>query len=572
MSDLDDDLLALAGGDDDFGSESENEAVAPVKRSKGGDGDNDEDNEDDDDDEVFAKKRRVDTSDLEPYDDAGDDDEDEEEEEEEDDDEEGEEDDLVNPYPLEGKYKNEQDREELESMDEIQREQILFDRTQEMERYNEKKYLQQRMKLQKKLKTASTPGAKGSRSSNRTKDSSKQSSKRDKLSELRKQREQKVKRATRKYDEYEDDEDEEESDDDLRGEDEEEESDDYDDGVVAWGGASKSKPKRSTELAKLEDINKIRLGRSKLSKYCFYTDFNEAAVNCFAKVNLGIDKRTRKPMYRLVKVIDVESKPSKAYKLGNFKCDLFLVVSQNKKQTKEFPLSIFSDSPISHEEFDRYLKELDKTGETIDFLDDVNDKYEQLQVFFNRGLSDKDVNEMIARKQKLQGVREDEITGYDAVKRKSRLMDELKIAKQQANPQKVREIIDKLKKLDNILINQTKSQNNSVELNSMSKVNERNRKLNSTNIRKAEIKSRNNIQVADGGDPFSRLKTTTRIFYQDLINQENEKALNDAKANYQDLLDEKNKQEEKIAKSTYRELGEMDKLIKSIDFDVEIEI
>ena len=554
MSDLEDDLLALAGGDDDFQSESDSETVAPSKRSKSVDV-----NEEDDEDEVLSKKRRVDTSDVEAaYEE--DEEEEEEEEEEEDDDEQ---DDLVNPYPLEGKYKNEQDREDLESMDEIQREQILFERTQEMERYNEKKYLQQRMKQQKKLKTAAP--AKGSRSSNRTKDSTNKSSKRDKLSELRKQREQKSQRQTRKYDDYEEDEDEDDEDEELLRDDEE----DYDEDIVSWGGASRSKPRRSTELAKVENINKISVGRSKLSKYCFYSDFSEVIVDCYAKVNLGIDKRSRKPLYRMVKIIDVESRPEKAYKLNTFMCDLFLVVSQNKKQTKDFPLSIFSDSSISHEEFDRYLHELEKTGETIDYVDDVNDKYDQLQAFFNRGLSDKDVNEMISRKQKLQG--RDELSGYDAVTRKARLMDELKIAKQQANPQKAREIIDKLKKLDSMLLNQT-THNPSLSANVMSKVNERNRKLNLTNIRKAEIKSRNTATVTDGGDPFSRLKTTTRIFYQDLINQENEKAINDAKAKYQELLDEKSKQEEKIAKSTYREFGEMDKLIKSIDIDLEIVI
>ena len=40
----------------------------------------------------------------------------------------------------------------------------------------------------------------------------------------------------------------------------------------------------------------------------------------------------------------------------------------------------------------------------------------------------------------------------------------------------------------------------------------------------------------------------------------------------QELIEEKNKQEEEISKSTYRDLGEMEKLIKSIDFDIEIEL
>ncbi|EGW30085.1 uncharacterized protein SPAPADRAFT_63710 [Spathaspora passalidarum NRRL Y-27907] len=268
----------------------------------------------------------------------------------------------------------------------------------------------------------------------------------------------------------------------------------------------------------------------------------------------------------MVKISDVKSIPEKSYRLNNSNCDLFLTVSQNRQQTKDFPISVFSDSPISQDEFNRYLDELKKTNESIDYLDDVNDKFEQLQQFFNKGMSDKDINEMLARKKKLQDQKG--ISGYDAVATKAKLMDELKIAKQQGHTTKVRDLINRLKNIDSILNEQTNSNAGSDSYSSMSKINERNRKLNQTNIRKAEIKSRNIGQVTDDGDPFSRLKTVTRMFYQEIINEENEKALKEA--NYQQLLEEKTKQEEKIASSTYRDLGEMDKLIKGLDLELEV--
>ncbi|CUM53625.1 uncharacterized protein AC631_00808 [Debaryomyces fabryi] len=547
MSDLDDDLLALAGAGD---SESEVESEVPLKRqSKSSDSTG------------SSKKRRVDTSDLE-FDDQG-----EEEDDDEGDEEiEEEEDDLVNPYPLEGKYKDEEDRENLLAMDEIQREQTLFERTQEMESYNEKKYLQQRMKQQQQA----TGGAKATRSSNRTKPTGK-SSKLDKLSELRKQREQKSRKESRRdYDDYSDEG--EEDDDDERGfiEDDEDEYG-YGEDEVVWGSGTSSKfKKRSNERAKLEDVNRTRVGRSILLKHCFYSDFTETIIDCFARINIGMDKRTKQPMYRMVQISDVKNIPEKAYNTPNFKCDIYLTVNQNKEQKKDFPMSIFSDSPILPEEFDRYLHELSKTGEEISYLDDVNEKYESLQYLLNRGVSDKDVNEMIAKKQKLQS----NIQGYDAVFQKTRVMDQLKIAKQENNLAKVKELSDKLHKLDQILISQTLSNNNSESSNSMSKVNERNRKLNLLNIDRVETKSSQQRKLAeyDGGDPFSRLKTKTKVFYQDLINQENEKAIDDAKMNYETLVAEKTEKEAKIARSSYRCLGVMDKLIKEIDLDLEINI
>ncbi|ODV79078.1 plus-3-domain-containing protein [Suhomyces tanzawaensis NRRL Y-17324] len=554
MSDLDDDLLALAGGAGDSGEESDGYEPTLSKRSRSEEKDDGAVEDDDDDDEALSsKKRRIDTSDLEFDDD----------EEDEEDDE------LVNPYPLEGKYKDEDDRDKLESMDEIQREQILFERTQEMERFNEKKYLQQRMKQQKKLQKQQSGGtAKATRSSNRNKDSNVKTSKLDKLSELRKQREQK---SRKNYDDYEDDEEEEEDDDDLR---DDEEEDDYEDGVVTWGGASKSKSKRSNVRSNLDDINKIRVGRSLLSKYCFYAFFSDLVIDCFARINLGMDKRTRKPMYRMVKIVDVRSIPEKAYRLNNAKSDLFLKVSQNRKQTKEFPISIFSDSPITPDEFKTYEHELDKTGESIEYQDEATEKYNQIQYYLNKGVSDKDVNEMLEKKRKLLDTKKSDgaLTGVDAVFRKSKLLDELKIARQQGDAQKSTAIIEKLKAIEDAMASRAKSSNTSESLNTMSKVNERNRKLNSTNIRKAEIKTKNAVVQFDGGDPFSRLKTVTRMFYQGLTAEENEKALNDARLNLQEKLAEKSKQEEKIATSTYRLLGEMDKLIKTIDIDINLEL
>lgn len=549
MSDLDDDLLALAGAGD---SGSENESDVPLKRqSKSSDN------------AGSSKKRRVDTSDLE-FDDEGEDDDaaDEDEDEEDDEDEEV----LVNPYPLDGKYKDEEDREHLLAMDEIQREQTLFERTQEMESYNEKKYLRQRMKQQ----LQATGGAKATRSSNRTKVTGK-SSKLDKLSELRKQREQKSRKESRKDNDYYSEEDEQEDNDDQGFIEDDEDEYGYGEDEVVWGTGSTSKfKKRSTERAKLDDVNKTRVGRSLLLKHCFYSDFNETIIDCFARINIGVDKRTRQPMYRMVQITDIKNIPEKAYSTPSFKCDIYLTVNQNREQRKDFPMSVFSDSPILPEEFDRYLHELNKTGEEISYLDDVNEKYESLQHMLNRGVSDKDVNEMIAKKQKLQS----NIQGYDAVFQKTRLMDQLKIAKQENNLAKVKELSKQLHKLDQFLISQTQSHNTSESLNSMSKVNERNRKLNLVNIDRAESKSNQQRKLGefDGGDPFSRLKTNTRMFYQDLINQENEKAIDDAKMNYETLVAEKSEKNAKIARSSYRCLGVMDQLIKEIDLDLEINI
>ncbi|WEJ95201.1 RNA polymerase-associated protein rtf1 [Yamadazyma tenuis] len=530
MSDLDDDLLALAGV-----SDSEEEAISTRKKRVH--------------DESF------DDSEGDDVDDNGDDDDDEDE---------GDDDELINPYPLENKYKDESDRDRLLGMDEITREELLFERSQEMERFNEKKFLQDRAKQQKQelSRTKNKKSQAKTRSSKRAKPTG--TARGDKLSELRKQRERKKRR-----DDYSDDEEDEEDDDDL---DEEldnlaDAASDYEEGAVVWG--TKSKKTRSYARAQYEDVNKLLVGRTFLHTYYFYNGFEDVILDCYGRINLGFDKKTRQPMYRMVKITDVQHIPEKKYKMPNFEGDLYLAVSQNKKQTKLFPVSAFSDSPITQGEFERYVKELEKNAEEIEYLEDVNEKHEQINGLVSKALTDHDINDMIHRKQSTSKT----LNGYDAVYQKAALMDKLKIAQQQNNGAAVATLARQLKQLENLLIDSAHKSTGSKQLDSMSKVNERNRKLNVENIRKAEIKSSIIRKTAskDQGDPFQRLKTVTRVFYQDIINSENEKAKIDAQLNYKKLLDEKNAIEQKIATSSYRVLGVMDTMIRDIDFDFQVD-
>lgn len=549
MSDLDDDLLALAGADS--GSDEDVNVAKRAgadegsrKRLKTGSsedededeeegGDNDDDEDEEDFDEEAGGDDDGDADDSKIYD--------EEEEEEEE---------LTNPYPLEGKYKDEEDRERLLDMDEIEREQTLFDRSQEMDRYNEKIYLRQRLKqaqgTEKKTRTSSRQAAQGARSS-----------KLDKLSELRKQRERKSRKAA--ADDYDDEEEEEEEEEEIEEDDEEA----YGDEEVVWGsGKSKFRP-RSFEKASAAHINKIKIGRSFLSKYLYYRNFGEAVAKSFGKINVGVDRRTRRPMYRVVQIEEVVTYPQKQYLVGETRTDMYLLVSQNRQQQKEFPFTVFSDGDIFPEEFERYLQELGKTNEDPPYVDDVNDKAEELHRLMNSGLTNQDIDEMISRKQRMKnGMR-----AYDAVYEKSKAMDEIRVAKQEGNVEKVKELSARVREMEDILVRDNERASKS-SLTSMSKVNERNRKLNQTNVRKAELKSMKKGSESIEGDAFSRLKTNARVFYKDIANEENQKALQDARANYDTMIAEKNEIEAKIATSTYREMGVFDKMIAQVDVNI----
>lgn len=504
MSDIEDDLLALAGADSGSESGSDTSDV-PLQRT-GKRLPSDKEDEDDYD---------PDNLDAEPK----------------------EEDELQNPYPLEGKYKDEQDRAELLAMGEMEREQTLFERSQEMDRYNEKAYLQQRLKQLREPTRSLT---------RKVAPSGAKLLKLDKLSELRKQRERK---RQKKEDDYEQEDEEEE----------EEEEEEYEEDVVWGSGKSKYKP-RSYERCTLADLNRISVGRSFLSKYLYYRHFSEVVVNTFGKVNVGLDRRTRKPMYRLVQIEEVISRPQKTYKVGDLKLDIFLVVSQNRTQTKEFPVTVFSDSAITQEEMDRYAEELAKNNENVPYVADAKEKAEELHRLMGAGLSNEDIDEMVSRKQKMGGLRL-----IDAVYQKSQVLDELRVAQQEQDTAKVQLLRARLAELEAVL--ETDHERALQSKFSMAAVNERNRKLNQTNVRRAELELMRRTETLDG-DPFLRLKTNTRMFYQDLVNAENQRALQDARANYDLMIAEKNEQEAQIASLTYRVLGCFDELVASVNVEI----
>lgn len=193
----------------------------------------------------------------------------------------------------------------------------------------------------------------------------------------------------------------------------------------------------------------------------------------------------------------------------------------------------------------------------------MNEKAEDLHRLMNSGLTNQDIDEMISRKQKMKnGMR-----AYDAVYEKSKAMDELRVARQEGNVDKVKELSNRIREMELILLRDNERASKS-SLTSMSKVNERNRKLNQTNVRKAELKSMKKGSESIEGDAFSRLKTNARVFYKELAQEENQKAIQDARANYDTMIAEKNEIEAKIATSTYREMGVFDKLIAQVDVNI----
>ena len=210
-------------------------------------------------------------------------------------------------FPHDKLYYSSKDKSDIMAMPEIQREQILSERAQQVDRHNQDVALRRLLasrereeaKLAKKSKRkAGSAGLDdGNRKSSRQKTTlggRKVGEASDAIEAYKRQREQKGKRdELRRRDPIEDrarrPKDESASEDDADGESEAE-----------WDDRRRSpSPPKDDPPAELRDIQRARVGRSNFAQVCFYPGFDDAISGCYVRVNIGPNRDTGGNEYRL---------------------------------------------------------------------------------------------------------------------------------------------------------------------------------------------------------------------------------------------------------------------------------
>lgn len=209
-------------------------------------------------------------------------------------------------FPYEELYYSAQDKQEIMALPEIQREELLSERSQEVERYNE--YVTLRRLLADREREANAKKSKRKAESAGLDDTQRKSSRQKttlggrKVGETsgaieayKRQREQKGKRdelrrrdrapSGRRASKISDGSD----------RDAEAESDvELDDRVNRSPSASKDDPP-----AELRDIERARVGRTNFAQVCFYPGFEDRITGCYTRANVGPNPETGQMEYRL---------------------------------------------------------------------------------------------------------------------------------------------------------------------------------------------------------------------------------------------------------------------------------
>lgn len=300
-------------------------------------------------------------------------------------------------YPLEGRFKNETDKARILALPEIQREEVFYQRETELLRRQQHLQLRQKLKEKERFESKNKRKAGAADLEDDTRRAVRpKTDKARALDELKRSRENKAKenlkrgpvrpaRRSRSGSGL-------SSDKDAEGESE-----------MEWDDrAHKLGPGRDQPPAQLADIERARLGRSRLAALCFYPGFEDMVSGCFARVNIT-QAGAPGPVYRMGMIKGL--KEGKPYRMEGqngkpFMTDMNLLCVIGREE-KAFPFSYCSDSPFMDSEYEYWLKRMEAAAVRVPTKRSLEEKRQDYLKLRDRSWTNLEIDEKIKRQNKL---------------------------------------------------------------------------------------------------------------------------------------------------------------------------
>ncbi|EGY19808.1 hypothetical protein VD0002_g4995 [Verticillium dahliae] len=532
MSNIDDELLALAGGNDSSDEEevmsdrdSRADSASPppskkagsgAKRGARGRGDDDSDAEEG---EAFSPpgspksdgSAAMDESDSEAEGSAEPDDEDK--------------------YPVDGMFRSAAEKKHVMGMREVERESLLADRQAEIERQQQNRMLRQLVAKQEneekknkvKKRTADAADLDDDDDAHKSARQRTETSKTGAaIDSLRRARAEKNDRARAREENRRTGRDSPHRD--RRHSSSRSRSrDSYDGGRRRSFSQDRHSPPRELPPATIRDFERIRVGRSRFAQYCFNPGFEDAITGCYVRVSLGPDPKTGQDDYRLAKIKGIAV--GKPYALngpsGSFVTDQYVIAAHGKAE-KEFAFIFCSDKPVTEREFNRYVTTLQVDGMAFPKTQVLLNKIDDINKFVERSLTSAEIDEKVARKNELRKKFDPE--------RRDRLRWEIEEATAAGHTRRIAELQEEL---DDLLSNRLAfrttldapktTSTNAAQQDRLADINRERRRQNAANVGKAQLKEKHEARKKEAAiergeatdiDLSRRIRTKTKFVHQ----------------------------------------------------------
>eukprot|EP00064_Thunnus_orientalis_P017770 superscaffoldBa00003868_g17856 len=364
-----------------------------------------------------------------------------------------------------------EDRARLEQMTEKEREQELFNRIEKREvmSHNKERRSKRDEKLDKKSQAMEELKAEREKKKNKT-------------AELL------AKRQPLKTSEvYSDDEEEEEEDDDKSSvkSDRSSRSSSYDD------DEKEETPPKSQPVSLPDELNRIRLSRHKLERWCHMPFFAKTVTGCF--VRIGIGNSSSKPVYRVAEIVDVVE-TAKVYQLGSTRTNKGLQL-RHGGDTRVFRLEFVSNQEFTESEFMKWKEAMMVAGMQVPTLDEITKKEQSIKEALNYKFNDKDIEDIVKEKDRFRKA------PPNYAMKKTQLLKDKAMAEESGDGEKVKVIQDELNELEERA--EALDRQRTKNISAISYINQRNRSWNIVESEKALVAEGQNAKNQQM-DPFTR--------------------------------------------------------------------
>ncbi|KAK8131454.1 RNA polymerase-associated protein RTF1 [Apiospora sp. TS-2023a] len=406
-------------------------------------------------------------------------------------------DDEENKYPHEGMFASEQEKEDIMALREVERESILAERMQEIERQRQNPSWRQRQEggqeaqsKRRRTRRRTTQNLTPAHENRGNKVGETSSG----IESLRRARAEKNDRQRRLAEDRERNKDKHTSysrgspDDDRDG-----------DSDVEWSrddrrrSRSHTPEQKEAPPAELRDIERVRLSRSRFGQICFFPGFEDAISGCFVRISIGPDSRDPRAgnVYRMavIKRFTTGKPYAMEKKTGQtFVTDQYVVAAHGKAE-REWPFIVCSESNFTESEFSRYKATVTSEGGIWPKQPALVAKIDDINKLLGRSWTDAELDEKLKRERALRDK-------FNPAER-NRIINNMELAKEQGDMDKVTQLQEQLDQIEtprlafktSLTTNKKISSANSQQ-DRLAQVNAENRKRNAEAVRKAQLREK----------------------------------------------------------------------------------
>uniref|UniRef100_A0A452IER1 RNA polymerase-associated protein RTF1 homolog n=1 Tax=Gopherus agassizii TaxID=38772 RepID=A0A452IER1_9SAUR len=250
-------------------------------------------------------------------------------------------------------------------------------------------------------------------------------------------------------------------------------------------------PPKSQPVSLPEELNRVRLSRHKLERWCHMPFFAKTVTGCF--VRIGIGNHNSKPVYRVAEITGVVE-TAKVYQLGGTRTNKGLQLRHGSDQ-RVFRLEFVSNQEFTESEFMKWKEAMFSAGMQLPTLDEINKKEVSIKEALNYKFNDQDIEEIVKEKERFRKA------PPNYAMKKTQLLKEKAMAEDLGDQDKAKQIQDQLNELEERA--EALDRQRTKNISAISYINQRNREWNIVESEKALVAESHNMKNQQM-DPFTR--------------------------------------------------------------------